>query len=444
MTTSATELNDEELQEFADEALNCLDSAEAAAEAPLARARFDLLFRQIHTVKGAAGMSGFPVIEALAHRLETVLDLRRAVPEEVDAALLREGAAFLRVQVISVRHRLAPPSLPHSLDARVEAAIRDQERSPLPVGQLLLQLGQVSSEQVAQARALQLAGDRRKIGEILVAIGATTEQEVAAAIHSQASASQLGRPAHERQDQDHLTVVLEQATEVRKAVQSLASELAHLASPEMVGRLEKLDSVADRLESLCRSMLHRAVERAWHRLGSFVEALALQRGKALHFMSSGGHLLIERGAIEPLASVLVHLGKNVVDHALESPQERVACGKPTVGVFRCDVSDEKTHLEVRVSDDGRGIDAVAVARRAVELGLVSESQLERLHLSERWELIFLPGISLSKQQSVTSGMGVGMDAVRNTVRSLGGEIAIETSSPRGTVFRIRLLRRVLH
>jgi ABC-type transport system substrate-binding protein/signal transduction histidine kinase len=133
--------------------------------------------------------------------------------------------------------------------------------------------------------------------------------------------------------------------------------------------------------------------------------------------------------------VLPHLIRNCIDHGIEAPDERR--GKAEEGTIRLEVRADAGDQCISLSDDGSGIPTDQVARRALELGVVTDVELGNMSQQARLELIFVEGLSTVEQLSETSGRGVGMAAVKQLVDSLGGELALQTESGRGTALRIR-------
>ena len=172
------------------------------------------------------------------------------------------------------------------------------------------------------------------------------------------------------------------------------------------------------------------------RLGRSVRSTAAQCGKTVQFTVRGDHTELDKTVLEQIADPLLHLVRNSVDHGLESPEERVAAGKPAEGNLAIHAVNQGTQLTIRVEDDGRGLDTQRIRARGIEKGLISPDQ----SLSDReiQELIFAPGFSTADAVSDVSGRGVGMDVVRETVSQLKGIIRLESNSGRGTSFTIIL------
>ena len=134
----------------------------------------------------------------------------------------------------------------------------------------------------------------------------------------------------------------------------------------------------------------------------------------------------------------MHLVRNALDHGLEPPDERLAAGKPEIGVLEIAARHAGGSVVIEVSDDGRGIDAAAVARKGVKLGLIDEDAAATIDMRGAVELLFSPGFSMAEELSDISGRGVGMDVVRTKIRELGGEVVLDSTPGTGTTAQIRL------
>lgn len=147
---------------------------------------------------------------------------------------------------------------------------------------------------------------------------------------------------------------------------------------------------------------------------------------------------IDRTVLISIKNILGHLVRNAVDHGIESPDVRLARGKPELG--KIELSSEQRHgnIYVEVSDDGAGIDIDRVKTRAVEVGLLTSRQAEDMDDDAAFNLIMEPGFSTSEKVSKISGRGVGLDVVKKTVEKAGGTISISSVTGKGTGFSIRI------
>lgn len=159
-------------------------------------------------------------------------------------------------------------------------------------------------------------------------------------------------------------------------------------------------------------------------------------GKKIDLIIKGEETELDKTVIEMIGDPLTHIIRNSVDHGIESPEERLALGKPEVGEIVLDAYHEGNHIAITVSDNGAGLNLEKIYKKALEKGLISEK--EEMPEKDIANLIFLPGFSTADKVTDISGRGVGMDVVKKALNSLGGLIDIKTKKGEGTSFIIRL------
>ena len=221
-------------------------------------------------------------------------------------------------------------------------------------------------------------------------------------------------------------------------------EKLHRDSPyfELHGAFgDELDQLARTVRELRRRALDirtTPVRRLLERLPRVVYDLARELGKRVRVELAGEEVEVDRGVLDHLDDALLHLVRNALDHGLESEAERIAAGKDPVGTLRLSAARVLGRLQLRIDEDGRGIDVEKVRRRAIERGLLVEMVAEDLPAERIRELIFEPGISTKDEVSEVSGRGVGLDAVKRQVEALGGTITVSSEAGRGTTFLLDL------
>jgi two-component system, chemotaxis family, sensor kinase CheA len=161
-------------------------------------------------------------------------------------------------------------------------------------------------------------------------------------------------------------------------------------------------------------------------------------GKQVDLNLVGKDTELDRTVVDALGDPLVHLVRNALDHGLEGPDERVAAGKPATGTLEISAQHAGGNVIITVSDDGRGIDPKRVAAKAAERGLIPAEAVDAIDMPRAVELLFSAGFSTAEVTSDISGRGVGMDAVRNAIRELGGEVVMTSEPGHGTTSEIRL------
>ncbi len=169
-----------------------------------------------------------------------------------------------------------------------------------------------------------------------------------------------------------------------------------------------------------------------------VRDLSRQLKKEVAFHIEGGDLELDRTILESFADPLTHLVRNCIDHALETPEERVAAGKNRQGNVHLRSYVQSGEIILEVQDDGRGISAEYICSKALSKGIITAAEANSMTEEDKVMLIFEAGFSTKDQATDVSGRGVGMDVVRNNIESVGGTIDLRTRVGEGSVFAARL------
>jgi two-component system chemotaxis sensor kinase CheA len=180
------------------------------------------------------------------------------------------------------------------------------------------------------------------------------------------------------------------------------------------------------------------IARLFNRFPRLVRDVARAAGKQVELVIRGEDTELDRSIIEVMGDPLMHLLRNAVDHGIESPQERVAAGKPPTGTVRLTAAHMEGNIVITVQDDGPGIDPAQIRQAAVSRGLLSEEEVAQLDDDEAIDLIFQPNLSTAEEVTEVSGRGVGMDVVRTSVEQISGSVMIDSQIGRGTTFRLTL------
>jgi two-component system, chemotaxis family, sensor kinase CheA len=215
--------------------------------------------------------------------------------------------------------------------------------------------------------------------------------------------------------------------------------LAHHADvPGLSQAMQNLTRTSHALQAMVMQVRMIPVEAVFLRFPRLVRDLSTKLGKQVELELVGKDTELDRTVVDALGDPLVHLIRNALDHGLEGPQERVAAGKPAAGTLHLAARHAGGNVVIEVRDDGRGIDPAKVAAKAAERGIIAADAVDTTDMAKAIELLFHPGFSTAEVTSDISGRGVGMDAVRATIRALGGEVIMTSEQGQGTVAQIRL------
>ena len=207
---------------------------------------------------------------------------------------------------------------------------------------------------------------------------------------------------------------------------------------ELTETLEQMDRVTTDLQNIVMKVRMVPVSQVFNRFPRMVRDVTKELNKEINLTIEGEETELDRTVIDEIGDPIMHLLRNSLDHGVEMPDDREAKGKPRVGEVGLIARHEGNNVVIMVTDDGKGIDADVIRRKAVEKGLYSQEEVNKMDDADAVRIIFLPGFSTAEKISDISGRGVGMDVVRSKIESLSGHVDVETKVNEGSVFKIKL------
>ncbi len=201
---------------------------------------------------------------------------------------------------------------------------------------------------------------------------------------------------------------------------------------------QRIDLITSELQEAIMLTRMQAIGNVFGKFPRVVRDLSRKLGKQVELTLEGKEVELDKTIIEAINDPLTHLVRNAVDHGIEPPEQRQAAGKNPTGTIALKAYHEAGQVNVVISDDGKGLDGEVLAEAAIEKGLITEEQAQRMSDKEKIQLIFLPGFSTAKKVTDVSGRGVGMDVVKTNLDKLGGQTEIESKPGKGTTIRIKL------
>jgi len=209
-------------------------------------------------------------------------------------------------------------------------------------------------------------------------------------------------------------------------------------SREIKAQYTVINRIADEMQDAIMQVRMMAVSFVFQRFPRLVRDISRKLGKEVQLVLEGEQTEADKNIIESLADPLIHIVRNSLDHGLETPEVRRACGKPETGTLTIRAEQQADRVVIEIVDDGKGIDPAIIKQKAYEKGLIDEAALERIDDREAVNLIFAAGLSTAATISDLSGRGVGMDVVRSAVEKINGTVVVESEVGRGTTIRISL------
>ncbi len=402
------------LKEFLAESAENLDQFErdlvGLERRPDAHETLANAFRAIHSIKGATGFLGLSELGALAHVGESLLSALR----ERRVVLSRTISTGLLDLVDRIRLMLSEIELTGT-DAGTDCAA------------LIARLEELQQVQRSPAPAAVPATVRRL---------APAQPAVPAASPSRASLLQSSRSV--RVDVAQLDDLMTLVGELVLTRNEMLEYSALQNSPVLLGSSQRLNAVTTLLQDGIMKTRMQPIDNVWSTFPRMVRDLAVACGKQVRLELSGRETELDKTLLEAIKDPLIHVVRNCVDHGIETPERRLAAGKPAEGCLELRAFHEGGQVHIEVSDDGAGIDLSAISQKAVEHGLITSEQGEVLNEQDAAWLLFQPGFSTATAVTSTSGRGVGMDVVKTNIERIGGKVAVHSRRGAGTTLRIRI------
>jgi len=259
-------------------------------------------------------------------------------------------------------------------------------------------------------------------------------------------ASKPKRPA-----QGHITENLRVPVDLIDRLMNLAGELVLgrnqlrqeieekvVDNPRLINVMQNVNLVTSEIQENIMRMRMQPLSSIFNKFPRVVRDIARQLYKKADIVIEGDEVELDKSILENLSDPLTHIIRNSLDHGIEPPEVRVKKDKPETGSIHLSASHEGSQVIITISDNGRGIDADALAEKAVSTNLVTQEQVARMSTKQKTNLIFYPGFSTAKTVSDISGRGVGMDVVKTNIEKLGGHVDLDTTVGKGTTVIIRL------
>jgi two-component system, chemotaxis family, sensor kinase CheA len=214
--------------------------------------------------------------------------------------------------------------------------------------------------------------------------------------------------------------------------------MAKRMAKEMRDAGAKVSRIADDLQATVMSIRMMPVRQVFQRFPRLIRDIARNLDKNIELHVSGEETELDKTVIDTIGDPLTHIIRNAADHGIESKADRAQKGKSTVGRIDLTAYTRGSNVVIEVKDDGKGLDAERLKRRAVEKGLLTESAVATMDEEAAFKIILLAGFSTIDKVTALSGRGVGMDVVRNAVEALHGVVHIQSEIGKGTSCRIEL------
>jgi two-component system chemotaxis sensor kinase CheA len=514
-----TKEDDRAKQEFTSEAEELLDMLSrdlGELESQGTNVKPDVInkiFREVHSLKGLAGMLGFTEISELSHNLEDMLDRLRmgkiAITRELNDVLYDavdglnrlviaindpEISGLVDVTRLTTRiHQLAAnrPAEKKSSDYLDQIELSEQTRKSLTEyeehrlvenvktekrifsiqvvfdftdfderlrattaalsdsGEVISTLPAIDPDggsgiafrllygtKLDRDAVQDLVGDVAKVAslrkvEIQVPAEVQVEEDVSLRSHSRTVRVDISRL-------DHVMNIVGELIIEKTHLETLTAQLQgdRRATHELTKVARNLDRKLNDLQKSVIEIRMVPVGQIYSKLSRTVRKVARELGKEIELILRGEDTELDKMMVEELTDPLMHIIRNAIDHGIETPEERIAAGKPPNGRVTILAYQKGNSVVLDVSDDGRGIDPEQIRKIAVRKGLVTPNEV--FDAARASEIMFMPGFSTAATVSEISGRGVGLDVVKKNIHELKGTIDVISEPGAGSTFRIML------
>ena len=405
------------------------------------------IFRAFHTIKGVSSFLGFMRINRLAHCSENLLDKIRGNEMAVDGDIIDvvlDSVDLLKKMIVGVQTGMetgCPLDIGADISVLVGRIERIQEPDAVldhPVGQILVEKGDLDPKALSLALEKQKTTPDKKIGQILIEDKATGSRQVAAALRDQKKSAVQKMDMQVKVDTLKLDSLVDLAGELVIAQSMLRQHPYILGARDqrLLHTLGLLNQITSSLQTMTMSLRMVPIKTTFQKMLRLVRDLGKSSGKKVQLVMTGEDTEIDRNVVDELYEPMVHMIRNSVDHGLETPDERKRAGKPASGTIYLKAYHKGGNIVVEIADDGRGLNRDRILEKARVNGLIDEDT--RPGDSEIYNLIFQPGFSTAQQVTEISGRGVGMDVVKKAIERLRGRVDIQSSAGHGSTFFISL------
>lgn len=481
------------ISDFCEEVWESLQTSEnlliELENSPESKDLINELFRAVHTVKGGSRLLEIKKIEKLSHELETVLDqvrsgLKALTPNLIDVAL----ACIKRINDITQEVASRGPintkvndliaflksgsDVKVSSSPSVQVGVQEAEKvqgspdekqgsknkeSPKPGNVIREDSIKVSADKLDSVlnassevyiTRIRLENDQKhltdainRMHEDIQSLGKELDKRLSISFGDGANEKTLNGNKRELREEKLKNFKQNGFDEPIIGTQSdllIGIERISIQNKNIQKNIEDLEVLSSRLQSGAMNFRMVPISNLFNRFPAQVRDIARQIGKRVELRISGAETELDKILINQLADPLLHLIRNSIDHGIEDPQTRVEMNKEEVGQIDLRAYYLGSNAIIEIEDDGKGIDANIILKKAIEKGMISDGQRTDIPEKEIFDFIFEPGFSSAEKVTELSGRGVGMDVVKTSISRMQGSIKVQSKVNSGTIVTLRL------
>lgn len=408
----------------------------------------DQIYRDIHTLKGSSQLMGFKEIGQISQVLEASLEPIRnqniiPSPEFIDQLFKSVDYIERLLKNLSNKEQFAKIVSAEHLNS-VANVIESSLKLFLPK----------LNEKLFQSPALEVK-PKKVIPPVAVAPEVKLEKEISAIVAELKPELNLDKnkqqdlKSTENSSQTSDTSTIRVSVSLLDRMMNLVGEMvlvrnqiiqyANQSSDYQLSNLsQKLSLVSGEIQDEVMKTRMQPVGNVVNKFSRLARDLSKDLNKKIEVIIEGAETELDKTLLEAIKDPLTHIIRNSCDHGIEIPEERIKKGKPSTGSIYIRARQESGYVIIEVIDDGKGIDPQKIAKKALEKGLLSASQIEKMNDRELTQIIFYAGFSTAEQVSSVSGRGVGMDVVRTNIEKIGGTIDLSSQVDKGMTLKLKI------
>tara|TARA_B100001093_G_scaffold24738_1_gene21877 strand:+ start:3869 stop:6829 length:2961 start_codon:yes stop_codon:yes gene_type:complete len=481
------------ISDFCEEVWESLQASEnlliELENSPSSKDLINELFRAVHTVKGGSRLLEIKKIEKISHELETVLDQVRSDRKTLTPSLIDLALACIK-RIHNITHEVAsrgpintkvndliaflksgsdanvtfPTNVEIGIQKPVQADISPDGKqspknieNPKPSNVVREDSIRVSADKLDSVlnassevyiTRIRLENDQKHLTDAINRMhediqGLGKELDKRLTKSSADAANEKGSHGSQRKVGEGELKYFEhnELTEPLLGTQSdllIGVERLSIQNKNIQKNIEDLEVLSSRLQSGAMNFRMVPISNLFNRFPAQVRDIARQIGKRVELRISGAETELDKILINQLADPLLHLIRNSIDHGIENPQTRAEMKKGEVGQIDLRAYYLGSNAIIEIEDDGKGIDANVILKKAIEKGLIADGQRTDILEKEIFDFIFEPGFSSAEEVTELSGRGVGMDVVKTSISRMQGSIKVQSKVNSGTVVTLRL------
>lgn len=378
------------------------------------------IFRGAHTMKGSSSFLGFNKLAELTHHAEDILNK------------LRKGEMVVTREIMDTLLEFVDKT--KQIISDIENGTDNTDCTSVIEDLKLASEGKLTSKTKNTSAAQPAAAPAPKPQ-------AAPKQEAPKVVHQATPVEQTIRVDVSRLDS--LVNLVGELVLSRNMLSQIAGELENKFENEYLVEqlLVATNSIGMNTTELQLAIMKTrmiAIGKVFNKFPRVVRDIARDTGKEIELIISGEETELDKQVIESIGDPLLHMIRNSCDHGVETPDVRLAKGKPRMGTVNLSAYHEGNHVVIEIKDDGAGMDPNKLKRKAIEKGVITVDEANSMDDKQAFALIFKPGFSTAEKITNISGRGVGMDVVRTNIEKLNGIITIDSKIDEGSTFYLKL------